>query len=116
MPLDLITECDGCGKKFLVSHEFDISYEPRINSRIVQGERNGDGAQVATGSKKGEENEGGESVTGQATVLDESRADVSIHGFWKWGTHTLFDMIIVHLDVGSYPRHTSEKAMAMADK
>ena len=31
---------------------------------------------------------------GQATVPDESWADVSVHGFWKWGTTALFDMQI----------------------
>ena len=33
---------------------------------------------------------------GQATVPDESQADVSVHGFWKWGTTDLFEMRIVN--------------------
>ena len=70
----------------------DISYKPKINSMTVQGERNRSGAQVATVEQEGEENEGGEGATGQATVPDESRADVSVHGFWKWGTSALFDI------------------------
>ena len=77
--MNISTDCDGCGKKFLVPHALscpkgglvlerhnnnakelgtllarainpsDISYEPKINRRIVQGERNGAGAGVATG-------------------------------------------------------------------
>ena len=35
-----------------------ISYEHKINSRTVQGERNGSRARVATVSQEGEENEG----------------------------------------------------------
>ena len=61
-------------------------------------------------------NKGEEDATKQAMVPDESRADVSIHGFWKWGTSTLFDMNIVNLDTSSYLRHTSKKALEMADK
>ena len=47
---------------------------------------------------------------------DESRADVSVHGFWKWGTTALFDMQIVNLYVGSYLRHTSANALTTAEK
>ena len=39
---------------------------------------------------------------GQENVPDESWADVSVHGFWKWGTTAIFDMQIVNLDAGSY--------------
>ena len=28
----------------------------------------------------------------QATVTDVSQEDVSVHGFWKWVTSSLFDM------------------------
>ena len=40
----------------------------------------------------------------QVRVLDESRADVAVHGFWKWGTSALFDMQIINLDARSYLR------------
>ena len=83
MPLNLPTDCDGCGKKFAVPHALSypkgglvlsqhnnaakewgalsawalnpsfISYEPKINSRIVQDERNGDGVWVAMGEQEG---------------------------------------------------------------
>ena len=52
----------------------------------------------------------------KATVLDESRVDVAIHGFWKWGTYTLFGMQIVNLDAGSYQLQTSVYAMPMEEK
>ena len=49
-------------------------------------------------------------------MTDESREDVSIHGFWKWGNSALYDMKIVNLDTVSYLRHMSEKSLAMANK
>ena len=75
MPQDTPTTCDGCGKKFSIEHSLScpkgglvlaqhddaaqewgalgsqalvpsaITYEPKINSRTVQGERTGAGAQ-----------------------------------------------------------------------
>ena len=56
----------------------DISYEPKIKSKKVQGERNRARAGVAPGEQEGEENESEEGATGKAMVPDESRADVSI--------------------------------------
>ena len=47
---------------------------------------------------------------------DESRGDVSIHGFWKWGTTALFDVRIFNLDAGSYLRQTSAKSLAMVER
>ena len=74
MPQDIPAACNGCGKKFLVENALscpkgglvivwrddaakesgalvswalipsDITYEPKINSRTVQGERTGDRA------------------------------------------------------------------------
>ena len=74
MPQDIPATCDGCGKKFSIEHALScpkgglviarhndaakewgalgsralvpsaITYEPKINSRTVQGERNGAGA------------------------------------------------------------------------
>ena len=53
---------------------------------------------------------------GQVEVPAYSRADVSSHGFWKWGTTAIFDNIIVNLGAGSYLHMTPEKALAKADK
>ena len=47
---------------------------------------------------------------------DESRAYVSTHSFWKWGTSALFDIHIVNLDAGSYLYQTSAKALKTAEK
>ena len=74
MPHDIPATCDGCGKKFLIKHALScpkegfvlvrhddaakewgalgswylvpraLTYEPKINSRTVQGERTGSGA------------------------------------------------------------------------
>ena len=75
MPQDIPATCDGCGKNFSIEHDLScpkgglflaryddatkewgdlgaqalvpsaITYEPKINSRTVQGERTGAGAQ-----------------------------------------------------------------------
>ena len=53
---------------------------------------------------------------GQLELPAESRADVSAHGLWKWGTTAMFDIRIVNLDPGSYLRMTPEKSLAKAEK
>ena len=111
--MNLPTDCDGCGNTFSVPHDLSfpkgglfleqhndadkewgalsarsinpsaISYGPKINSRTIQGELNRAGAWVATVKQEGEEQENEEGETGQAMVLYESRADLSVHGLWK---------------------------------
>ena len=49
-------------------------------------------------------------------MTNEAQADVSVHGFWKWGTTALFDMRIVNLDAVSYLRQTSAKSLGTAEK
>ena len=46
---------------------------------------------------------------GQVELPEESRADVSAHGFWKWGATAMFDIRIFNLDAGSYLHMTPEK-------
>ena len=88
MPQDISVTCDGCGRKFLIEHALScpkgglvlvrqddaakewcglgaralvpsaITYEPKIYSRTVQGERTGAGARQ----------EGGEADSGTDTV------------------------------------------------
>ena len=50
MPQDIPATCDGCGKKFVPSA---ITYEPKINSRTVQGERTEAGARQEGGEADG---------------------------------------------------------------
>ena len=103
----------------------DLTYEPKINSSTVQGERTGAGAR----QEEGEVDGGTETVErtingaarlvgrpGQVVLPAELRADVSAHGFWKRGTTTMFDIQIVNFDAGSYLRMTPEKALAKAEK
>ena len=52
----------------------------------------------------------------QVMVPDESRGDVSVHGFWKWDTFALFDMQIVNLDLVSYLCQTSVKDLESVEK
>ena len=47
---------------------------------------------------------------------NESWADLSVHGLWKWGTSALFYMQIFSLDVGSYLHQMSVKALEIPDK
>ena len=68
------------------------------------------------GSQEGEGNEEGEGETGQKMVPEESQADVSILGFWKWGNSVLFDMRNFNLDTGSYLHQTSAKDLATEER
>ena len=49
-------------------------------------------------------------------MTDESQVDVSVHGFWRWGLSSLFDMKIVNLYPGSYLCQTSVKALEISEK
>ena len=92
-----------------------ITYEPKINSRTVQGERTGAGAR----QEGGEADDGTDRLVGQpghVVLPAELRADVSAHGFWNRGTTAMFGIQIVNLDAGSYLRMTPEKALAKAEK
>ena len=125
---DTAKEWCALGSRALVPS--DITSGPKINIRTVQGERTRDGARqegvVADGGTEtvGEAQGGsGRTVNGsdrlveqplQVVVPAESRADVSTHGFWKQGTTAMFDIRIVNLNKGSYPRMTPEKALAKA--
>ena len=91
-------------------------YEPKINSRIINGERNKFREQVLTEGQDGDRNEDVKGETGHATVPDDSQADACIYAFWKWGTSALFDMRIVNLDSGSYLHQTSAKDLETAEK
>ena len=102
-----------------------ITYEPRINSRTVQGERTGSEARQEGGESNGGTDTVGRTVNraarlvgqpGQVVVPIESKADVSSHGLWKRGTTAMFEVRIVNLDAGSYLRMTLEKALVKEEK
>ena len=162
MPQDIPITCDGCGKRLSIKHTLScpkssifleryddaakkwgalgalaivpsaITYEPKINSRTVQGERTGSGARQESGSADGGADavgdaQGGSGRTvngtarlvgrlGQVQVTAEWRADVSTHSFWKRGTTAMFDIRIFNLDEGSYLCMTQEKYLAKAEK
>ena len=98
----------------------------------MQGERNGAGlrqevGEADCGTETVEKDQGGRERRvnraarlvrrpGQVVVPAESSADVSAHGFWERGTTTMFDIVIINFDAGSYLRMTPEKALAEADK
>ena len=148
MPQDTPATCDVCGKKLSIEHPLSypkgglviarhndaakewgalgaralvlsaITYEPKINSRTVQGERNKLGARQEVGEADGGTDtvgaaQGGRGRTlngvarlegkpGQVVVPAESRADVSAHGFCKQGITEMFDIRIVDLNTVSY--------------
>ena len=157
---DIPATCDGCGKNFLIKHAIScpkgglvlsrhdgaakewvtlgsralfhsaLTYEPKINSITVQGERTGAKAPQENdiadgGADNAGESQGGIERTvnravrvlgrpGQVQVPLESREDISTHGFWKQGTTTMFDIRIVNLYVGSYLHMTPEKSLVKA--
>ena len=161
MPQDIPATCDGCGKKFSIKQAISfpkgglvltrhdgaakewgtlgaralvlsaITYEPKINSRTVQGERDEagvrqDGATSNVGADIVGEAQGGNerTVNGAARLVGQTRqievpagwrADVSAHGFWKGGTTVMFDIQILNFNVGSYLRMTPEKAVVKAE-
>ena len=111
-----------------------ISYEPQINAMELQGERTRVGMRWEGETDKGgavilREVQGGRSNgqsingvyelvrrLGKVAVPAESREDKSAHDFWKRGTTSMFDMIIVSLNAVSYLRMTPKKALAKAEK
>ena len=109
-----------------------ITYERKINSSTLQGERTEARAQKDGGTTDGGTDTVGESQEGsgrtvngvdrlsgrpgQIQVPEESRSDVSAHSFWKRGTTAIFDIRIVNLNAGSYLRIMPEKALVKAEK
>ena len=124
MPQDIPATCDCCGKKFLIEHTLScpkagpvltlhddaakewgalgsyalvpsaITYEPKINSRTVQGERTSPRARQEGGEADGSTETVERMVNqearlvgqpGQVIVSAESRAGVSPHDFCKRG-------------------------------
>ena len=154
MPKCIPATCDGCGKKLSIEHALlcpkgglvlarhndaakewgalgawalvhsDKTYKPKINSRTIQGEKTGAGAQQEGGEADGGTDTVGRTVNraarlvgqpGQVVVPAESREDKSTHGFWMRGTTATFDIRIVNINTDSYLRLTPEKALAKAD-
>ena len=100
MPQDIPATCDDCGKRFLIEHALacpksglvlarhddaakewgalgaralvpsDITYEPKINSRTVQGERTGAGARQESGTADGGADTVGESQGGRGPTVN----------------------------------------------
>ena len=101
MPQDIPATCDGCGKKFFIEHALScpkggfilvrhddaakewgalgaqalvpsaITYEPKINSGTVQGERAGDGARQEGGGTDGGTETVGRTVNGDARLAGQ---------------------------------------------
>ena len=91
---DAAKEWGALGARALVPSA--ITYEPKINSRTVQGENIGSRARQEGGQADSDTDTVGKTINGaarlvgqpgQVVVPAESRADVSNHGFWKRGDH-----------------------------
>ena len=110
----------------------DITYGPKISSGTVRGERTRARVRKESGTANSNVDIVGEyqGVSGrtvnrrdrlvrrlrQVQVPEESRADISAHGFWKRGTTAMFDIRIFNLNAGFYLHMTAEKALAKAEK
>ena len=149
MPQDIPKTCNGCVKKFLIDHALSclkgglvlaqndnaakkwgafgsqklipsaILYQPKINSRTVQGGRTGSrtqqegntdecGAYIFRYSQGGSgDGQQGKVVAvlarsqGQVEVPAYLRSDVSTHSFWNLGTIAMFDIRIINLYASS---------------
>ena len=140
MPQYIPATCNGCSKKFSIKHAIScpngglvlarhddatkewgalgsrslissaITYEPKINSRTMQGERTGARARQDGGEANGGTDTVGRTVNraarligqpGQVVVPAELRADIIPHALWKRGTTVMFNIRIVNLDTGS---------------
>ena len=109
-----------------------ITYEPKINSRTVQGDRTGSRERQEGGISDGGADTVGEAQGGRGWAVNgavilvrmsvqielpaDSTADLSAHSFWKRGNTAMFNIRVVNLDVGSYMRMTPEKSLAKAEK
>ena len=101
MPQNIPATCDSCGKKFSIEHVLSfpkgdlvlarhygaakewgahrarslipsaITYEPKINSSTVQGERTGDGARQEGGESDGGTDTVGQTVNGAARLIGQ---------------------------------------------
>ena len=93
-----------------------ISYEPHINSRMVQGlkprvggwmtvgkawDNAATGYQVNRSPRSGELGGAASVYETQGEAPEETWADVETHGLWEQGKAALFDVRTTYLDAGS---------------
>eukprot|EP00957_Ditylum_brightwellii_P164681 12538525-Ditylum_brightwellii.AAC.1 len=135
IPLDLRQRCDGYGQHLTVQHALSCSHgslwgeldRTGLYPSAVSHEPKNYSGEAAKGTKASgagseeEEEEGAEdgSKGGQkqrVVVPKEDRGDIAIHGFWKQGTTSVFDVRVTNLDAPIYQGRDPAGVLAEAEK
>ena len=143
-PHHLPSTCDGCQSRFSVSHAFicrtgglilrrhnevasewgqlccralsdnNVSDEPLIHSsRIVQGSQ----LPLPTAGARRRASAGTTNRSSNGTEVDpELRGDIGVHGFWKKGATTIFDVRVTDTDAPTYRATDPKKVLQTHEK
>jgi hypothetical protein len=123
--LDLPDRCDGCGQKFSVGHAMSCKKGGLVLLRHndVAAEWHHLCAQALTPSAVSDEpliHSGRDSTVGvgtpDAVILQETRGDVAVHGFWKRGATAVFDIRVTDTDAPTYRGQAPRKVLAKQEK
>ena len=123
-PLKLPATCNGCGKKFDFNHaqtcakgglilhcHNDVQAEwGELCARALNSSAASDKPYIHTGrdsQKKGDED---------APIDKDLRGDIGIHGFWKTGISTIFDVRITDTDCKTWRDRDPHKVLAHHEK
>ena len=124
-PLKLPANCDGCGKKFdfnhaqqcakggLILHRHDdVAAEwGEMCARALKPSAVSDEPYIHTG-RDSQRTQGDED-----TVIDKNlRGDIGVHGFWKTGQSTIFDVRITDTDCAAWRDRDPHKVLAQHEK
>ena len=128
-PEGLPQRCDGCGEAFTVEHALQCKKGGLVGIRHDdQRDEFGHLAGCATSNSRityepkifygGDAGAGPQRTTQEAEeeLGDEARGDVAVHGFWKRGRTTIFDVRITDTDAKSYGNTASEKILAKHER
>ena len=123
-PLNLPMHCDGCGDPFTVQHAMTCKKGGLVMRRheAVAAEWHDLCARATTSTSVSDEPL---IYTGQSRlleagvggeILDELRGDVGVHGFWRRGQQTIFDVRVTNTECASQRRRDPRKVLASHEK
>ena len=125
-PLSLPERCDGCSQKFSVGHAMTCKKGGLVQLRHndVAAEWHQLCAKALSPSAVSDEplihscRDSSEDTRAAAGTerLPELRGDVAVHGFWRRGSTTIFDVRITDTDSPSYRGQAPEKVLARQEK